>query len=134
MSEKFNPENYTLTKDHLVRDHRGDMTTIKSTTSITADENAENNDIVSLAENEYLKVSFESAIESAIHLDGDQDEYIYELFANYTKIEFKRDLNRKPLTYHEIKMLNMLINQLQRTIIDMIKTYRENIKHIDGKI
>lgn len=134
MSEKFNPENYTLTKDHLVRDHRGDMTTIKSTTSITADENAENNDIVSLAENEYLKVSFEAAIESAIHLDGDQDEYIYELFADYTKIEFKRDLNRKPLTYHEIKMLNMLINQLQRTIIDMIKTYRENIRRIDGNI
>lgn len=134
MSEKFNPENYTVTKDHRVRDHRGDMTTIKSVTSITADENAENNDIVSLAENKYLKVSFEAAIESAIHLDGDQDEYIYELFANYTTIEFKRVLNRKPLTYHEVKMLNMLINQLQRTIIDMINTYRENIRRIGGDI
>lgn len=134
MSEKFNPENYTVTKDHLVRDHRGDMTTVKSTTSITADEDAEDNKINAVAENEDLIVSFNATIESAIHLDGDQDEYIHGLFTELTKIKFKRDLTHAPITYHEVKMLNMLINQLQHTIIDMIKTYRENIRRIGGDI
>lgn len=133
MTNTFNPRYFNVSKAHLVRNHCGDDTSIKSTITITADEDAEDNKINAVAENEDLTVSFNATIESAIHLDGDQDEYIHGLFTELAKIKFKRDLTHAPISYHEVKMLNMLTNQLQRVVVDTINAYRQKIRGVEDK-